>query len=167
MNILQLRSKPAFYRSWRVVAAAGLLAALITLPVAFAAPDHVSEEAALTKIGEKVFHGYCTSCHGEDARGAGPIATVLRVAPVDLTLVAERSGGVFPVDEVVKKIDGRRPVPGHGRSEMPVWSELFREAEGGRGEEAVRQKVVALAHFLRSIQEVDAEGGAERAPDAD
>ncbi len=166
MNIPQHRSKPAFYRSWRVVAAAGLLAALITLPVAFAAPEDVHEEAALTKTGGKVFHGYCTSCHGEDARGGGPLVPVLRVAPVDLTLIAERSGGAFPLDEVVEKIDGRRPMRGGGRSEMPAWSKIFHAAEGGRGEEPVRQKFVALAHFLRSIQ-VDAEGEAERAPDAD
>ena len=35
--------------------------------------------------GEDSFNFYCATCHGRDARGAGPVATALKTQPADLT----------------------------------------------------------------------------------
>jgi len=39
----------------------------------------------------------------------------------DLTSIAKRNGGVFPVDRVMMNIDGRAMPRAHGTSEMPIW----------------------------------------------
>lgn len=132
-----------------------LLAALLAI---FAGPtvaqdqDQVKEDYGLIRIGRELFHGYCTSCHGEKGEGDGPIAEYLKVAPADLTRISENNDGEFPFDRVTKRIDGRDKVPAHGSSEMPIWGDAFQKAEGGGGADEVRQKVVALTQYLRSIQ---------------
>lgn len=35
--------------------------------------------------GRALFQTYCTPCHGDDARGDGPVRFLLRVPPADLT----------------------------------------------------------------------------------
>ena len=76
---------------------------------------------------------YCSSCHGEDGRGNGPVSAYLKIKVPDLTLLRKNNKGIYPTDKVMSAIDGRRPVRGHGDSEMPVWGEVFRkEAAGGK-----------------------------------
>jgi len=50
--------------------------------------------------GKQTYMLYCAACHGADARGDGPAATVLRTSPPDLTTLAKRHGGKFPYDYV-------------------------------------------------------------------
>jgi|SRR5688572_7105939 len=56
--------------------------------------------------GAALFRTYCASCHGQDARGAGPMADQLRRLPPILTSFAARNGGVFPGERVKRIIDG-------------------------------------------------------------
>lgn len=58
---------------------------------------------------------------GERARADGGRA---RHQPSDLTQLAAREGGSFPVERVVKRIDGRDPLVSHG-SPMPVYGFFF------------------------------------------
>ncbi len=129
-------------------------AVVLTLVLAFAATvpaDETSPNVGLTSVGKGVYKSYCASCHGTVAKGDGPIAEYLRVEPTDLTSAARDNGGEFPFAEMVKVIDGRQNVRAHG-SDMPIWGDVFREAEGGGEAEKVRQKIDGLAHFLWSIQ---------------
>ena len=130
-----------------------LLAGVLALLLAAAALPAGEEtpNAGLTSVGKGVFKSYCASCHGVEAKGDGPIAEYFRVPPTDLTLIAQENEGDFPFDEVVKLIDGREPLRAHG-SDMPVWGDVFQNVEGGGEEEAVRQKIKSLTHFLWSIQ---------------
>ena len=129
-----------------------VLAAATTVAAGETKPDPGRPDPGLTSVGKSVYKSYCSSCHGTAAQGDGPVAEFLRVPPTDLTRVARENGGEYPFEEVVKVIDGREKVRAHG-SDMPIWGDVFQEAEGGGGEaEAVRQKVTGLAHYLWSIQ---------------
>src|SRR5262245_4865515 len=72
--------------------------------------------------GPELFKAYCAVCHGNDAKGSGPMAGSLKASPPDLTRIAARSGGRFPFVRVQRIISGEEPMQaGHGPREMPVW----------------------------------------------
>lgn len=100
----------------------------------------------------------CTPCHGPDARGDGPVARVLTVKPANLTTLAKRNNGVFPLEKVIDTIDGRAAVAAHGSRAMPVWGARYEEEVakqyGPYGSESViKTRIRALADYLKSIQE--------------
>jgi mono/diheme cytochrome c family protein len=104
------------------------------------------------EAGRYLFLTHCASCHGADARGAGPVASELRRIPPSLTSVAGRSGGVFPSERVRAIIDGR-DVPSHGTREMPVWGDAFIRTRDGLTREAATMRIDAIMRYLESIQE--------------
>jgi hypothetical protein len=59
--------------------------------------------------------------HGPDGKGNGPVAPKLKTKPADLTTVAKRNNGVFPLTAVYQTIDGRKATGSHGGREMPIW----------------------------------------------
>lgn len=112
---------------------------------------------------------YCSSCHGIDGKGNGPIAPDLKTKPTDLTQIAKNAGGDFPAMKVMQSIDGSAAVRGHGSAEMPVWGERFSieaaapmnpEAATGRATQTpkledrltARGKILMITEYLRSIQ---------------
>jgi mono/diheme cytochrome c family protein len=102
--------------------------------------------------GATLYRTYCAVCHGPDARGRGPLASSLRVAPTDLTQLARRSGGTYPRLAVTRSIDGRDTVRGHGSGDMPVWGDAF-ERSAAAGPDAVRARIEALVAYLAGVQE--------------
>ena len=111
-------------------------------------------DAKAAANGRQSFMTYCGSCHGKEAKGNGPLAEQLRVAPADLTRISERNGGEFPFDHVRKIIDGREKVAGHGSKDMPVWGDAFKTTDT---EEQAQERINQLTHFLWSIQIVPGE----------
>jgi mono/diheme cytochrome c family protein len=110
--------------------------------------------AETVQVGRQYFGRYCSACHGLEGRGDGPAAAVLQPPPADLTRIAQRRGGDFPVAEVAAFIDGRTGVLAHGRREMPVWGERFEEMVGGSlGEAVARSHIRFLVIYLQSIQQ--------------
>jgi len=105
--------------------------------------------------GQQYFMRYCSACHGVEGLGDGPAAPALRPPPADLTRIAQRRGGRFPVAEIAAYIDGRTVVSAHGSREMPIWGERFGEMAGGGsvGEEVVRGNLLVLIEYLQSIQQ--------------
>ena len=93
-----------------------------------AAPATAQDAPGNSEAGADLFADYCAACHGMAAAGDGPLADLLTVAPADLTLLAERFGGTFPVFHVAQRIDGRDPLLAHG-GEMPVFGPLFQGRE--------------------------------------
>ena len=52
----------------------------------------------------------------------GPLsANKLKTKPADLTALAKKNNGVFPVSAVYEAIDGRNAIESHGAREMPIW----------------------------------------------
>ncbi len=131
-----------------------VVAAAVVLMVAPAIPaeEEVPEDYGMTQVGMGLFRSYCKSCHGATAEGDGALASLLRVAPANLTRIQHDNDGTFPFADVVKRIDGREAVRGHGSSDMPIWGDAFMKAAGEGSEDGVRLKVEALAHYIRSLQ---------------
>ncbi len=102
--------------------------------------------------GSYVYRAYCASCHGAEGRGDGPLAPDLRYRPTDLTRIAVRNGGEFPTELVVRIVDGRKRVKGHGGPDMPVWGDAFRNVDSGFDEAAAQEKIRAVVDHLKSLQ---------------
>jgi mono/diheme cytochrome c family protein len=102
--------------------------------------------------GARAFRTYCASCHGVGGKGDGPLAENLRFHAPDLTLIAKRNGGEYPAERVLRILDGRKPVPGHGGSDMPVWGDAFRNAETGYDDAKAREKIHSIVQYLRTLQ---------------
>lgn len=101
--------------------------------------------------GDNLFKAYCASCHGDDARGNGPMAAWLKVVPPDLTRIAVRNGGKFPLARVDRIISGEEALPsGHGTRAMPVWGPVFSQVT--RDQDLGRVRIDNLARYLRDIQ---------------
>lgn len=139
------------FRSW-ILAATGVLGATAVLA------QEATEEFAL---GRQEYLAACAACHGEAADGNGEIATMFRDPVPDLTGIARRNDGVFPVLEVIQTIDGRSVVRGHGNP-MPVFGQRYRSSAcdsdamlgADLGAEAIaRGRVLELALYLQSIQD--------------
>ena len=102
--------------------------------------------------GKNLFRTYCASCHGVDARGAGPLVSELRRLPPSLTSYAVRNGGVFPSERLRAIIDGRT-VSSHGDREMPVWGDAFARTRDGLSEASAKARIDAIVKYLETIQE--------------
>jgi mono/diheme cytochrome c family protein len=101
--------------------------------------------------GSKLYQIYCASCHGEDAKGHGPMAVWLKVPPSDLTRIAVRNGGEFPLARVDRIISGEAAVlSGHGTRVMPIWGPVFSQVT--RDQDLGRVRIDNLARYLRDIQ---------------
>jgi mono/diheme cytochrome c family protein len=108
-------------------------------------------------LGGQVFRDHCATCHGLLGRGDGPMTQVLTVQPPDLTSLAAANGGVFPLEQVVRRIDGQEEVLAHG-GPMPVFGFIL----GGQSGVIdtidgtplfTTQAVVDVAEWLRGIQQ--------------
>ncbi len=117
-----------------------------------AAPPAPARDANVAVSGAFTFRTYCAPCHGADGKGEGPMADNLRYHPANLSLIAARNGGSFPFEKVVRIVDGRVPVKGHGGPDMPVWGDAFKNADTGYDEKRVREKIRSVVEYLRTIQ---------------
>ena len=108
------------------------------------------DEIPLTRSfsGAEMYKTWCASCHGTQGKGDGPAAAALKNPPADLTQLAKKNGGKFPVEKVRNYIDGTKEVAAHGSREMPVWGSFLRRL----GEDSVTYRVVTLANYVASLQ---------------
>lgn len=116
----------------------------------------VAQENEVIAGGELEFQRSCSSCHGSDGKGNGPMAKVLTVKPANLTKLSKRNGGTFPFWRVYRTIDGRERVQTHGPREMPIWGDRFSNETTDQGSDAsslVAGRVLGLVFYLRHIQE--------------
>ncbi len=134
------------YRTRHTLVLAGLSLAGALL----AAPAQAQSASSAT--GDYLFRTYCAACHGESAKGNGPLADSMRKRPADLTEIAKRNKGVFPKEQVYRMIDGREPVKGHGGADMPVWGDVFTRAVEGGDPNVVQKRIEALVDYLAGIQ---------------
>jgi mono/diheme cytochrome c family protein len=108
-------------------------------------------------LGKREYDANCASCHGADGKGNGPYVELLKRSPPDLTTMAKRNGGVFPVSVAFDVIEGRGR--GHGSSDMPVWGRDYKVQAGEyyvdvpyNPEVYVRTRILALIEYLSRLQ---------------
>jgi hypothetical protein len=109
--------------------------------------------------GEALYQRHCAVCHGIEATGHGPMVTVLTVQPADLTTLVQRYDGIFPLERVAARIDGRDPLVSHGSS-MPVYGDFFEGRDVALKTEAgqplmTSQPIADLVAWLKTIQTSD------------
>jgi mono/diheme cytochrome c family protein len=133
---------------WSLIATAVVA---ITLP--WVVPVSASQAANPKSVpaGSGLFSTYCVVCHGADAKGSGPLADSLKRRPADLTALAKVNGGTYPREMVLKIIDGREGVKGHGGGDMPVWGDAF-ERSVDAGPQVVKERLDALVDYIATLQ---------------
>lgn len=109
-------------------------------------------------LGKREYDSNCASCHGVDGKGGGLYVEYLKRSPPDLTQMAKRNGGVFPVNAAYEIIEGGGR--GHGTSDMPVWGQDYkvRAAEyymetPYNPEVYVRTRILSLIEYLNRLQQ--------------
>ena len=118
-------------------------------------------------IGKAEYLSSCAPCHGTGGKGDGPAGMALKVAPADLTILAKKNNGVFPLNAVYETIDGRQSIESHGTREMPIWGYRFTPSERlnlkkgddyiylplTSAEPVVHSRILAVLDYLNRIQE--------------
>lgn len=128
------------------------LAALVVTALAGCA-DEMCVSFSDRFSGAILFQLHCASCHGEDARGNGPVAEFINVKVPDLTQISATHGGNFPDEQVFRIIDAQAEMPAHGARHMPVWGyEFFGQGDDERAHAEATEKVKALVNYLRKLQ---------------
>ena len=108
-------------------------------------------------LGKREFESKCAVCHGKDGKGGGPYAEQLKRSLPNLTTMAQRNGGLFPVSRTYETIEGAGP--GHGTRDMPVWgldytiqaAEMLPELPYNQAL-FVRTRIMALLEYLNQLQ---------------
>jgi mono/diheme cytochrome c family protein len=110
-------------------------------------------------LGKKEYLNSCAVCHGADGKARTPAADFLKTVPADLSGLAKRNGGVFPIAKVYETIDGRQDVKAHGNRDMPIWGQRYTvEAAPGyddyphNAEIYVRSRILSLIDYLYRLQ---------------
>ena len=114
----------------------------------------ISAGAAETDSGKQLYMQYCSSCHGKDGKGNGPVRPYLKIKVPDLTLLKKNNKGIYPMSKVMSAIDGSRAVRAHGDREMPVWGEIFRkETDPEKYTELTSLlKIKLIAEYVATLQ---------------
>lgn len=110
--------------------------------------------------GKRSYEIQCAICHGIDAKGNGFYAASLKVPPPDLTALSKKNGGVFPLDRVIKTIDGRTEIAAHGSRDMPIWGQRWGAAAAEyyvdvpyNHEVLIRLRIFSLVDYLNRVQQ--------------
>lgn len=104
--------------------------------------------------GQDLFQFYCSSCHGRDGKGNGPVASSLKRLPPDLTAISRRHDGHFPSEDIERLVTGDdEALAAHGSREMPVWGPIFRSLEPH--DRLTRIRIANVVAYIESIQSKD------------
>jgi mono/diheme cytochrome c family protein len=102
--------------------------------------------------GSDLYKAYCATCHGTDGKGAGPMAQELRSPVPDLTRIARRNHGKFPLERIERIISGEDQITSaHGSREMPMWGLIFSQIVWDQDLSHIR--IHNLAKYLEQIQQ--------------
>lgn len=131
-----------------------------TLVAAMLAAAWAAQAADRLDLGKREYEANCVVCHGPSAKGNGSYAELLKTRVPDLTVLARKNGGVFPVARVYEVIDGTQSVAAHGSREMPIWGTEYKAkaaqyyVDVPYDEQAfVRARILALIDYLNRLQE--------------
>jgi mono/diheme cytochrome c family protein len=134
--------------------------AIVTLVIASLNTTAFAQKPKAIDEGKQAYETQCAICHGLDGKGNGPYAASLKVPAPDLTTLAQKNGGVFPVDRVTKVIDGRTGIAAHGSRDMPIWGTRFAVNAAEHfvdvpydQEAYIRGQILALIDYLNRLQQ--------------
>jgi mono/diheme cytochrome c family protein len=128
--------------------------------VVFAQEKKIKEEPiqrTSPASGAEMYQAYCAVCHGKTGEGNGPAASALKVPPADLTMLAKRNNGKYPIDRVMSVLRfGAHGPAAHGTSQMPIWGPLFSSLhpDSMRGAQSpqVSMRITNLARYIETLQ---------------
>jgi mono/diheme cytochrome c family protein len=154
-------SEEFIMRRYQYLAAAIMAAPLLCAGLGAQEPQKPAPQTTIKRVpvarlettdGAELFRAYCAVCHGSGGKGDGPAAKALKTPPADLTTIAKRHGGKFPIKTVEETIlaDNDPPTVAHGTREMPLWGPIFRRAGGGR--DVATMATANLLKHLESLQ---------------
>ena len=98
--------------------------------------------------GKKMYQGYCAPCHGADGKGNGPVASALKTAPTDLTVLSKNNSGKFPNVHLVSVLEFGSALPAHGSAAMPVWGPIL----GRMNQTNSMDKQLRISNLVRYIE---------------
>lgn len=134
-----------------VLAVITAMFALALSPVAQAPVPREPPLVIKSTAGADLFKFYCSTCHGEDAKGRAAARSEMPAVP-DLTMLARRNGGMFPRGHVIDVIrHGSGSLASHGPAGMPVWGAIFRGLDPGDTRAEIR--IENLVEYLKSLQD--------------
>lgn len=128
------------------------------IPLVLLATEPFVSAAEKADPGRQLYLRYCSACHGPQGEGDGLAGSLMQPHPADLTRLASRYGGEYPLEQVVRTIDGREAVRAHGEPAMPVWGEVLSDELGSKDkqhpaiERRVHGRIFSIAEYLRTIQ---------------
>lgn len=146
----------------RILSGVGLVALLVVGSAAVEAQRPPAAPLTIDSLtGRDTFEFYCAACHGRGGRGDGPLASSLKTAPSDLTVLSAKSGGTFPRERVAGTVRRtERSITAHSTGEMPVWGTIFEVLDQSAERSRVRiDNVVAYVETLQVQSRPTAETG--------
>jgi mono/diheme cytochrome c family protein len=107
--------------------------------------------SAITSVdGGALYTHYCSVCHGVEGKGNGPAAVALKNTPTDLTQIARKNGGKYPVLAVQQAIKNTDGIAAHGIPGMPVWGVLLVSSADDRARGVLR--INNLTSYIEGLQ---------------
>jgi mono/diheme cytochrome c family protein len=141
----------SLHRLLKVTAVVALGLVVLAALSRIAAADSATWNKVLEE-GAEDYKESCAACHGADAKGGGDLGGKLFKKPVDLTLLAQQNGGLFPFRRVFDAIAGDVPVEGHDTMHMPKYAERMKREDFEPGYNRAHLRILELTHYLESIQ---------------
>ena len=133
---------------------------MVTLVIAALNTTAFAQKLKAVDEGKQAYEAQCAVCHGMDAKGNGLYTASLKIPPPDLTTLAKKNGGVFPVERVTKVIDGRTDIAAHRSRDMPIWGARFAVNAAEHfvdvpydQEVYIRGQILALIDYLDRLQQ--------------
>jgi len=123
--------------------------------------QQAASEAELDDWAKHTYETYCAECHGLTGKGGGPYLKLLAsdVVVPDLTEIAKKNGGLFPILRVYKFIDGTGRSEAHHPAIMPSWGAVYRNRSRNLNrnpnynhQEYVRERIAALTQYIYRLQ---------------
>ncbi len=136
-------------RRYQLSAIGILLCGVLFAGVAEAGRDQI------IAAGKNEYNESCKACHGATGKGDGEMASLLVKPPANLTLIRSRNNGLFPFWRIFQMVSGVEKVEGHQTIQMPKYWYRFREQENLPGYDLANQRILAVTHYLESIQASD------------
>ena len=127
---------------------------LLVAGLAACLPTGRTETATAIPTGAQDYEQYCAICHGTGGKGDGDVAATLPQRPADLTGIAARNGGTFPMTRVMAHIWGYAQENGRV---MPKFAPLLDGNmvlfDGGDGiATPTPVRLVQLAEYVKGLQ---------------
>lgn len=138
----------------RKMLSAPVLAAMLAIGIGYVCQSSAQANDPIKKLtstdGKEMFSILCTSCHGVDGKGHGPVTIANAVPPVDLTVLSKNNHGKFPEAHVIHVLQYGAGVPTHTAVEMPVWGPRL----GKINRDDPNDRMVRVRNLMRYLETI-------------